>query len=129
MGVGGGWVYQGRQEHGWFGHGTKPGGDATPEAGASPDLDTRIGFVAYGAIGHLPPVMRAVYESQLRRGGLDALRAAMPVWGRDAALSADDFRERFFGPYGPGDASRMLQCGFQCIPPTHTDFKPPTVLR
>ena len=19
-------------------------------------------------------------------------------------------------------------CGFQCIPPTHTDFKPPTVL-
>jgi hypothetical protein len=33
----------------------------------------------------------------------------MPVWGRDAGLSADEFRERFFGPYGPGHASHMLQ--------------------
>jgi len=32
------------------------------------------------------------------------------------------------GIFAVVEAAAALACGFQCIPPTHTDFKPPTIL-
>ena len=35
-----GWQYQGRQEHGWFGHGTGPGSGPSPPAEGASGLGT-----------------------------------------------------------------------------------------
>ncbi len=55
----GGWVYQGRQYHMWFGHGTKPQ-DETPDSGkdALGSLDQRIRMLGPTAIAGLPQSKR-----------------------------------------------------------------------
>ena len=43
------WKVQGRQKHGWFGHGTEPG-DATDVGG----LADRIAWTAHASLMHMP---------------------------------------------------------------------------
>jgi hypothetical protein len=51
------WMYQGRQEHGWFGHGTAPQDDSGAAAGGlfnRANAGERVDYAARSLIGHLP---------------------------------------------------------------------------
>jgi hypothetical protein len=111
------WLDQGRQEHGWFGHGTAPTMLASDEERTDPRtalyepvaFDQRIVQTAYGAVGALPRKERGWYEHSLHLGGLDRLRRAMPVWARGALLDEATFHQTFFGPYDSRAAAKLLQ--------------------
>ena len=72
MAIGGSWEQQGRQAHGWFGHGTS----AQPrETGQSRSDDKEIATarardVIHGVVGHQPAARRKAYEAYLAHGGL-----------------------------------------------------------
>jgi hypothetical protein len=65
---------QGRQYHGWFGHGTSGKAD-----------DARFGRIVYGAIGYLPAALRARWDGMLSRGParrvVDVLRGVSEASG------------------------------------------------
>jgi hypothetical protein len=93
------WEDQGRQEHGWFGHGAmaqQSGGresnDAVPASHGQ-----RILGAAYGAIASLPPAQQRQAEAHYHAGTLGRLTEAMTAWARGARLDQADFAERFFG--------------------------------
>ena len=89
-----GWETQGRQDHGWFGHGTGPGSPATPSdrTGRSADtgtLDQRIGALVGSLLGHFSPADRK--HAALRAEGPAAAHIvkAMRVWIGAARLGGD----------------------------------------
>ncbi|MCX7382546.1 MAG: cell wall hydrolase [Alphaproteobacteria bacterium] len=61
------WQYQGRQYHGWFRHGTGPGGRGEDAMTAALD----------GAIGAMPAAERRRYEAALADGAREDLAVAM----------------------------------------------------
>ena len=66
-----GWMYQGRQSHMWFGHGTKPV-DGSAAADAKPDLgsiDERIHNLGHTLVAGLPASKR--HHSAARLGRVD----------------------------------------------------------
>jgi len=66
---------QGRQQHGWFGHGT---------------CDNRAQRAAYEAVGVLPAADRPRYERWLTQGGMATLLRAAPVlFGKGGAAEGD----------------------------------------
>ena len=93
------WQDQGRQEHGWFGHGTAPeradGSDAAE--GAPGTLDQRLLAVSNGAIAALSPPLRKQAEAQYHDGILSRLTEAMTAWVRGSRLDQGAFADRFFG--------------------------------
>lgn len=53
------WEDQGRQYHGWFGHGTGPAGHEPPKGDAGTMFDPgnvewRIDAIVYSAVAHMP---------------------------------------------------------------------------
>ncbi len=89
-----GWVYQGRQYHRWFGHGTKPGG----EGGAVPtDLSDRIGAIGASVVAALPPASRRHPAATFDAPGLERLVVAMGAWVRGLGLAPAVFAERLAG--------------------------------
>ncbi len=93
------WQDQGRQEHGWFGHGTAPRQpdevNARDEVAGS--LDQRLLALAHGAIGALPPALRRQAEAQYRGATLSRLTETMTAWVRGGRLDQASFADRFFG--------------------------------
>jgi len=104
------WIYQGRQEHGWFGSGTAPKDAAAEKPGAATpsSLAERVLWVAYGAIAEMPREQRARFERQLGMEALKSLTQAMPAWVRSAGLDAESFRQHFF-PYDSARAAARIQ--------------------
>ena len=95
-----GYLWQGRQEPGWFGHGTKPRDlkdkDAAAGVAASDSLEARLNSVIYGAVAAMPKRERAWVEA--RMGGTQAvsrLRGAMLAWGGADRLDRAAFRSQF----------------------------------
>lgn len=90
------WEAQGRQDHGWFGHGTGPGADRP--AGDGPDrlfdrdnLAARVAWIAHSAIGHL---QRTEWHRQaIRFDGerMGQLRTAVAAWSGARSLDQDAF--------------------------------------
>src|SRR6185437_14241818 len=92
------WEDQGRQEHGWFGHGTAPTkANGTADPPAAGELSNRIQAVAYGAIGALPSGVRAHAERQYKAGALADLTDAMANWTAGAKLGEAEFARRILG--------------------------------
>lgn len=88
------WETQGRQGHGWFGHGTGPGSPATRSdpTGRSTGigtLDQRIGTVVGSLLGHFSRAERN--HAALRPEGQAAahIAQAMRVWVAAARLGGD----------------------------------------
>jgi hypothetical protein len=95
------WQDQGRQEHGWFGHGTAAQGDvddATNDSlfGAG-GLEARIQAVAYGAVAALPSALREAAAMQFKATSLPRLTEVMRAWIRGAKLNQSRFAKLFFG--------------------------------
>lgn len=93
------WETQGRQDHGWFGHGTAPqdANNGDERQFGPQGLSQRIGAVAYGAIASPPPALRAWAGFQLNARALSQLTEIMTAWTRGAKLDPTIFAERFFG--------------------------------
>jgi hypothetical protein len=72
------WIYQGRQEHGWFGDGTAPPNDnpdktADNRSGglfATTNIGERIDYAAHGVIGHLSRPARQHVAAAFDSGAL-----------------------------------------------------------
>lgn len=105
------WLDQGRQEHGWFGHGTAPHApdEANPRDGVAGTLDQRLLALAHGAIGALPPELRRQAEAQYHGETLSHLTEAMTAWVRGSRLDQANFAERFFGRAADDPVVRNLR--------------------
>lgn len=93
----GGWVYQGRQFHMWFGHGTKPQ-DAPSEKNGLGSLDERVRILGSTAIAGLPQSKRHHAAASFDGPTLDRLVETMRAWVGKLSLGHVDFAARFFGP-------------------------------
>ena len=81
-----GWVYQGRQYHMWFGHGTKPDSEKAPPPpkDALPSLQDRIHSLGYTLAAGLPASKR--HHAVARLGAADHGRLARVMTGVVHAL-------------------------------------------
>lgn len=109
-----GWMFQGRQQHGWFGTGTGPHID--PSGGDAPDPATdadallrpanagaRMDYAAASIVAHVPRAARSRWTAADTPTTRTSLKAALAVWYGARSLSRDDFREQFLNP-GTSDA-------------------------
>jgi hypothetical protein len=80
------WVYQGRQYHMWFGHGTKPNGDGQSQSSQDriPSLQDRIHSLGYTLAAGLPASKR--YHAVTRLGPEDHARLTRVMTGIVHAL-------------------------------------------
>jgi hypothetical protein len=110
-----GWEDQGRQDHGWFGHGTAPpGGEQPPKGGAGATFDpaniaARIDAIAYSAVAHMPRPDRQRDGAAFNGPRLERLRRAMTAWMGARSLSQGAFGERFVDPSTSGTAIEKLR--------------------
>jgi hypothetical protein len=109
------WEDQGRQYHGWFGHGTAAAAGDEPSnggAGAMFDPDNiaaRIDAIAYSATAHMPRSDRHRDSVAFDRPRLERLRKVMTAWTGARSLSEAAFGERFVDPSTSGAAIEMLR--------------------
>jgi len=95
-GAGGGWVYQGRQYHMCFGHGTKPQ-DALSKKNGLGSLDERVRILGSTAIAGLPQFKRYHAAASFNGLTLDRLVETMRAWVGRLSLGHADLAARFFG--------------------------------
>lgn len=108
------WEDQGRQYHGWFGHGTAPAGGEPPTGGAGAifapgNLAARIDAIGYSAVAHMPRVDRHRDSVAFDRVRLERLRGAMTAWMSARSLSDAAFGDRFVDPSTSGAAIHKLR--------------------
>ncbi len=113
------WEIQGRQEHGWFGHGTGPGG-ATDIGG----LADRIAWTAHASLMHMP-------RKEWRNGAAtfdgprtQRLQTAMAAWIGARALSRVEFERRLVGLPASDAAIDSLRAAAEAVrtATTHQDL-------
>lgn len=126
MGVSDHWQYQGRQEHGWFGHGTAPdrADYATyNQSVVRASIEDRVSGLVHGAIGALPASLRGRIESQYQHETLPRLKEALAAWIRGARLEPDVFASRFLGRAGDDPVARDLHsaAGLAATATSHAD--------
>ena len=96
------WQDQGRQEHGWFGHGigTLDKQAAAPDSGplfAPAAVAARMRAVVFGAVAALPASARGHSAARPDAAALDLLTGLMAAWARAGTLDGARFATRFFG--------------------------------
>jgi hypothetical protein len=92
-----GWVYQGRQEHGWFGDGRKPGGDLPDSDVVGQGLDDRIRGLGRAAVAAIPARQRHHAAASFDAAALARLVRVMRAWVGGLHLSPAEFASRFIG--------------------------------
>ncbi len=93
------WEDQGRQEHGWFGHGTAPPklGNDPAERSVMAGLDARIRTLGHCAITDIPRKVRYHHAASFPEPVMAQLVEAMGAWARGLLLDRPEFAARFFG--------------------------------
>ena len=109
------WIDQGRQEHGWFGHGTA----AHDEADAStkqadplfrPDnAARRVDYAAFSLVAHAPRHERSRWNVVEEKGFRDDLKTAVGAWYAASSFRAATFRARFFDPHASHEVVDRLR--------------------
>ncbi len=113
-----GWEDQGRQDHGWFGHGTGPGGEtvASGDGMFGPGhLGDRAAAAVHGSLGALPRAMRAQGGTALGLGLVERLQGLLARWSGAPRLGDAAFADRFFGRHADDRAVRALRSAAQEI--------------
>ena len=106
------WQYQGRQEHGWFGHGTGPGhapSDADELLFGPGGLAERAEAVANGAFAALPRHLQGLGGTVHASGAARRLPDLLVRWSGAAGLDAQGFGAHFFGRRGDDGAVQGLR--------------------
>ena len=107
------WQYQGRQEHGWFGHGTGPSPVAAEQPGsgrfALTNREGRASSVAYGALAALPRNLRRGADHFDEFGYVERLQTLLVRWSGAARLSEAAFARHFFGRTADDPAVQALR--------------------
>ena len=94
------WEDQGRQRHGWFGHGTSLAGPSPGSDGQGVGREAvadRMRAVAHGALGALPASLRMGAGAWLDAGTLSRLEVVLAAWGLGEGLTPGEFAGRFLG--------------------------------
>ena len=100
-------MWHGRQQHMWFGHGTKPHGEADHGSGGVPaSLDERIRLLSLTAFAGLPASKRAHPHSRFNGVRTGHLRTAMRTWIAGRRLSRQDFAQTMFGAHADSPGLR-----------------------
>ena len=105
------WVYQGRQQHGWFGTGTSPTGGAPPSAAAGwlppLTLGERLKYVLGGVFARVPSRDRPRWSSVLASSA--SLERAVQAWSDASGLGRDAFRSRLLDHYANDETVDQLR--------------------
>ena len=101
-----GYLDQGRQAHGWFGHGLSHTALDTLDRSERNEVSARTSAAVEFAIDQLATSSRSA-QAQLR-SSKGVLKVLMPVWASEVGLQANNFRRTFFGrDIDPVDAWHM----------------------
>jgi hypothetical protein len=123
------WEDQGRQERGWFGHGTTPA--TSKPSDASPDrvfdhgnYEPRIDAIAHTALMHMPRKERHRDVLSFDRQRLERLRKAMAAWISARSLSDSAFRQNLVSPSTSATAVKKLRAAAEGVrtATTHEDL-------
>jgi hypothetical protein len=91
------WVNQGRQEHGWFGHGTSGAAFNLDDRAEVNKLKARIFAVVELASDHIQSSgSRVRFNLDQTRS---ALKALAPIWASNVHLAPNTFRQTLFGDH------------------------------
>lgn len=94
-----GWEDQGRQDHGWFGHGTGPGGEPAASGKGLFDpghLGDRAAAAVHGSLAALPRVLRAQGGTVPGAGPAERLPGLLARWAGASSLADATFAQHFF---------------------------------
>ena len=113
------WEIQGRQEHGWFGHGMGPGGVA--DIGSLAD---RIAWTAHASLMGLPRQDWRNSAAAFDGERVQRLQTAMAAWIGARSLSRAEFEKRFVGPVVSDAAIDSLRASAEAVrtATTHHDL-------
>ncbi len=108
------WMWQGRQDHGWFGHGTAPDRDDSEEGGSdsNPNADnwqSNIIAATRAAVGALPVESRSAFERALSTATLGRIVAVFGAWQLNAMKTDVYFNSRFLEGAVPAQAGAALR--------------------
>ncbi len=98
-GTGEGWQNQGRQEHGWFGHGTGPGQAAAPSEGGlfgPGHIEERTAAVSLASLAALPRSLRGQAGMLHEFGAAKRLEKLLTRWSGAMRLNEAAFAGHFF---------------------------------
>ncbi len=114
------WADQGRQEHGWFGHGTAPQGNEPPKDGSGiifdPDnFEPRIDAIAHSAVAHMPRVDWPRENVSFDQQRLERLRQAMTAWIGARSLNHAAFEDTFVDPSTSNAAIEKLRAAAESV--------------
>lgn len=108
-----GWMWQGRQYHQWFGHGTKPKDEKPRDP--LPDLDGRIATLPLTAVAGLPRSKRAHHAARFEGERAANFVQAMGVWARARHLPLDVFASRFFDGHAETPGVKYLHAAANAV--------------
>ncbi len=113
------WETQGRQEHGWFGHGTGPEGG--PDIG---DLAERVAWTAHASLMGLPRQDWRNSAATFDGDRVQRLQRAMAAWIAARSLSRAEFERRFVGSMVSDAAIDSLRASAEAVrtATTHHDL-------
>ena len=108
------WEDQGRQEHGWFRHGTAPpkldDKDAGDRFARTPEtLDQRIRGLGHGAIAAMPRRLRYHHAVHFPGPVMEQLVGAMRAWAGGLSLDRAEFARRYFAASANWPAGEHLR--------------------
>ncbi|MDT7953565.1 MAG: hypothetical protein RQ966_18855 [Acetobacteraceae bacterium] len=114
------WMYQGRQYHQWFGHGTAPkeARDTRPASAGlfNPEsAGQRIDYAATKVIGEAPKNERARWERRMAGPGRGSLKTAVAAWYGASGLRTSAFRDRLLDPYTSEELADHLKAAAKGI--------------
>ncbi len=113
------WETQGRQEHGWFGHGMGPEGAA--DVG---DLADRVAWTAHASLMDLPRQDWRSSAAAFDGERVQRLQTAMAAWIGARSLSRAGFEKRFVGSMISDAAIDSLRASAEAVrtATTHHDL-------
>ena len=114
MAVNSNWIYQGRQYHQWFGHGTAPKEEEAlpPEPGSLFDplsVSQRLEHATGSVVAHSPRNERPRWEARFGGAGRESLKTAVAVWHGASGLGRDAFRQRLLDPWTDDETVDQLR--------------------
>ena len=113
------WMYQGRQYHQWFGHGTAPKEDPDPirpgslfdAASIAQRLDYAVGHV----VGAASRNERSRWETRLGGTARESLKTLVAAWYGARGKSRDTFRGQLLDPYTSDETVDQLRVAVEGI--------------